>query len=32
MLDAIADSIVCLPTGLKVLDRGEVRAILAECM
>ncbi len=32
MLDPIADSIVCLPTGLKVLDRDEVRAILAESM
>jgi len=32
MLDAIADSVVCLPSGLKVLDRDEVRAILAESM
>jgi alcohol dehydrogenase class IV len=32
MLDPIADSIVCLPSGLKVLDRDEVRAILAESM
>ena len=30
MLDPIADSIVCLPSSLKVLDRDEVRAILAE--
>lgn len=28
MLDPIADSIVCLPRGLKVLDRDEVRAIV----
>ena len=32
MLDPIADSIVCLPSGLKVLGRDEVRAILAESM
>ena len=32
MLDPIADSIVCLPSSLKVLDRDEVRAILAESM
>ncbi len=32
MLDAIADSIVCLPTSFKVLTRDEVRTILAESM
>ena len=31
-LDPIADSIVCLPSSLKVLDRDGVRTILAESM